>query len=103
MRFRSVGISASNIRDYLARIKEEEDNYINESLLAHIGIISLEETKNKDGLLGPNSLYKLTYLKNQRKKRDKIMKSHHYRKKLYFHHNTIKFNSNKENNVINSN
>ena len=60
MRFRSIGICATNIGDYLARIKEVEDNYINESILAHIGFISLEENNNKDGLLGPNSLYKKT-------------------------------------------
>ena len=104
MRFRSIGISAPNLRDYLKRIKEEEDNYINESILAHIGFITLEDSNNKDGLLGPNSIYKLTYLKSQAKKRRrKIMKFHHYRKKLHFHYQTNKNNSRNENNVINSN
>ena len=94
MRFRSIGISAPNLRDYLKRIKEEEDNYINESILAHIGFISLEDSNNKDGLLGPNSIYKLTYLKSQRKKRrKKLMKFHHYRKKLHFHYQENKNNS----------
>ena len=94
MRFRSIGISAPNLRDYLKRIKEEEDNYINESILAHIGFISLEDSNNKDGVLGPNSIYKLTYLKSQRKKRrKKIMKFHHYRKKLHFHYQENKNNS----------
>ena len=71
MRYRSIGVSASNIRDYLTRIKEVEDNYINESTLAHIGFISLEEKKFKNELLGPNSIYKLTFLKakGRRKKR----------------------------------
>ena len=45
MRFRSIGISASNVRDYLNGIKELEDDYINESTLAHLGFISLEEKK----------------------------------------------------------
>ena len=90
MRYRSIGVSASNIRDYLTRIKEVEDNYINESTLAHIGFISLEEKKFKNELLGPNSIYKLTFLKakGRRKKR----KMQYYRKKLFFYHQT-KFNS----------
>ena len=104
MRFRSIGISAPNLRDYLKRIKEEEDNYINESILAHIGFISLEDSNNKDGLLGPNSIYKLTNLKSHRKKRRrKLVKIHHYRKKLNFHYQANKDNSLFENNVINSN
>ena len=104
MRFRSIGISAPNLRDYLKKIKEEEANYINESILAHIGFISLEDSNYKDGLLGPNSIYKLTYLKSQQKKRRrKIMKIHHFRKKLHFHYQTNRNNSCNENNDINSN
>ena len=87
MRFRSIGISASNIRDYLNRIKELEDDYINESTLAHLGFISLEEKKGKDGLLGPNSLYKLKQLKSRRRrKKRKILNYQYCRKKLYFYH-----------------
>ena len=87
MRFRSIGISASNIRDYIKSIKEVEDNYLNESILAHIGFISLEETSCNDELLGPNSIYKITKLKIQkRRKRRNIMKVQYYRKKLYFYH-----------------
>jgi len=99
MRFRSVGISASNIDDYLSRLKEEEDNCIYESILSHIEFISLEKSENIGGLLGPNSLYKLSELKNQRKKRrrGKLLKIH-YRKKLYFHHQTSKTNS--SNNIL---
>ncbi len=101
MRFRSIGICATNIGDYLARIKEVEDNYINESILAHIGFISLEENNNKDGLLGPNSLYKLRRLKTHRKRKwRKFFKSQFHRKKLHFHHKTEK-NSN-DINVINN-
>ena len=94
MRFRSVGVSASNVNDYLTRLKEEEDNCIFESLLSHIEFISLEKSENIGGLLGPNSFYKLSELKNQRKKRrtGKLLKFH-FRKKLYFHHQTSKTNS----------
>ena len=89
MRFRSNGVSASNLRDYLKCLKEVEDNYIDESILTHIGFISLEEKNINDELLGPNSLYKLTKLKIQkRKKRRKILKIHYYRKKLFFYHQT---------------
>ena len=103
MRFRSIGASASNIGDYLTKIKEEEDKFIYESILSHIGFISLEESKNRDGLLGPNSIYKLTTFKNEgRRRRRKILKSH-YRKKLYFHHQKCKINSNDENIISNSN
>ena len=97
MRFRSIGASATNIRDYLTKLKEEEDKYIYESILSHVGFISLEESKNRDGLLGPNSIYKLTTLKKEgKRRRRKIFKSH-YRKKLYFHHQKYKVNLNDEN------
>ena len=43
MRFRSIGESGTNIRDYLKKIKEVENNFLNESLLAHFGMISLNE------------------------------------------------------------
>ena len=81
MRFRSIGVSAQNISDYLTRIKEEEDNYINESILLHIGYISLEESKGEDGHLGFNSKYKLE--ERRKKRRRKILKFPYYRKKLY--------------------
>ena len=86
MRFRSIGISASNIRDYLTNIKEVEDNYINESTLAHLGFISLEEKSFKGQLLGPNALYKLTKLKEQRRRKRRKMQF--YRKKIFFYHQT---------------
>ena len=100
MRFRSIGVSASNLRDYLKSLKEVEDNYIDESILTHIGFISLEETNINDELLGPNSLYRVTKLKIQkRKKRRKIFKIHYYRKKLFFYHQTkIDENNNEINN-----
>ena len=80
MRFRSIGICASNKNDYLSYIKEVENNYINESILAHIGFISLEETNNINQFLGPNSIYKLSKLKKKRKRR-KFIKIQNYRKK----------------------
>ena len=80
MRFRSIGICASNKKDYLSFIKEVENNYINESILAHIGFISLEETNNINQFLGPNSIYKLSKLKKKRKRR-KFIKIQNYRKK----------------------
>ena len=84
MRFRSIGICASNKKDYLSYIKEVENDYINESILAHIGFISLEETNNADQLLGPNSIYKLSKLKAKTKrKRRKFIKIQNYRKKIY--------------------
>ena len=86
MRFRSIGISASNIRDYLTNIKEVEDNYINESTLAHLGFISLEEKRFKGQLLGPNALYKLTKLKEQRRRKRRRVQF--YRKKIFFYHQT---------------
>ena len=94
MRFRSIGVCASNITDYLTHIKEVEDNYINESTLAHIGFISLKDNNNNGGLLGPNSFYKLTKTKDQRRKKRKKVK--YYRKKLFFYHKK-KFSTNNTN------
>jgi hypothetical protein len=89
MRFRSIGVSATNIKDYLSRVKELEDNYLIDSLLTHIGIISLEANNYNDGHLGPNSLYKLTNLKTKRKRKwRKNFKFQTHRKKLHFHHET---------------
>ena len=99
MRFRSIAVSASNLEDYLTRLKEEEDNCIYESILSHIEFISLEKSENIGGLLGPNSFYKLSEMKNLRKKRrrGKLLKLN-YRKKLYFYHQTSKTNS--SNNIL---
>ena len=100
MRFRSIGISAQNISDYLTGIKEEEDNYINESILFHIGYMSLEESKRKDGHLGFNSKYKLEEIR--KKRRRKILKFSYHKKKLYLLHQTNKISSiceHNENNV----
>ena len=88
MKFRSIGVYATNKRDYLTRIKEVENDYIKESTLAHIGFISFEDQNIKDELNGPNSLYKLTAFKTHRRKKRKIIKPHYYRKKLYFYHQT---------------
>ena len=98
MRFRSIGICASNKKDYLSFIKEVENNYINESILAHIGFISLEETNNITQLLGPNSIYKLSKLKTKRKRR-KFVKIQNYRKKRYFKNQTKIKRSNNNNSI----
>ena len=88
MRFRSIGVYATNKRDYLSMIKEVESDYINESTLAHIGFISFEEQNIKDEFLGPNSLYKLKAFKTHKRKKRKMVKPQYYRKKLYFYHQT---------------
>ena len=102
MRFRSIGICASNKKDYLSYIKEVENNYINESILAHIGFISLEETNNINQLLGPNSIYKLSKLKTKRKRR-KFVKIQNNRKSKFFKHQTkIRKSNNNSINLINN-
>ena len=98
MRFRSIGVCASNIRDYLTHIKEVEDDYLNESTLAHIGFISLKENNINGGLLGPNSFYKLTKIKEQKRKRKKVK---YCRKKLFFYRQT-KYRTNTNINDINN-
>ena len=101
MRFRSVGECGSNIRDYLSRIKEVETNFIHESIIAHLGIIELNDNiKIKEGHLGPNSIYKISLLKRQRKKKKKMMKSYFYRKKFCVKQNKEKADVNNDNNSI---
>ncbi len=101
MRFRSIGVCETNKRDYLLRVKELEDNYLSESILTHIGFISLEENNIKYGRLGPNSLYKLTKIKTKRKRKfRKNFKIQIHRKNLNFHHGTK--NNNNDINIINN-
>ena len=91
MRFRSIGESGSNIRDYLTRIKEVETNFINESILAHLDTISLKNNvKIKEGRLGSNSIYKLSLLKTHKKRKRKEIKSYYYRKKFFIRQNKEK-------------
>ena len=95
MRFRSIGESGSNIRDYLTRIKEVETNFINESILAHLDAISLKNNvKIKEGRLSSNSIYKLSLLKRHKKRKGKEIKSYYYRKKFCIRQNKEKHNVN---------
>ena len=98
MRFRSIGACGANIRDYLTRIKEVETNFISESIIAHLGTISLNnDVKIKEGHLGSNSIYKITLLKHHKRKRKKEIKSYYYRKKFCVRQNKEKINENDNN------
>ena len=98
MRFRSIGACGANIRDYLTRIKEVETNFISESIIAHLGTISLNnDVKIKEGHLGSNSIYKITLLKHHKRKRKKEIKSYYYRKKFCVRQNKEKINENNNN------
>ncbi len=62
MRIRSSGVSASNMEEYLTKIKETENAYLEESTLIYFGLISLEEENNNNDeyeLLGHKSNYKM--------------------------------------------
>ena len=101
MRFRSIGECGTNISDYLSRIKEVETNFIHESIIAHLGTISLNNpSKRKEGHLSSNSIYKITLMKRYRRKKRKEIKTQYYRKKFYLRQNKIKTEINKENNSI---
>ena len=98
MRFRSVGASASNIEEYLSKLKEKENSFIEESTLAHIKIISLEEKNNYNDdyeLLGHKATYKMNKFeklrRNRKIKRLKLNKN--FRKKIYFIHKRNRINS----------
>jgi len=99
MRFRSVGVSASNLEDFLIKLKEKENAIIEESTLAHINFISLEEKSNNDGeynLLGPKSNYKMkniSKLRRRRRKRKRFESNQYYRKKIFFYHKRKRINS----------
>ncbi len=98
MRFRSIGISASNIEEYLSKLREKENKYLEESALAHIGLISFEERSDNNDeydLLGPKSNYTLKKYKKKRKKRKmkRIISTQYFRKKIFFRHKRIRINS----------
>ena len=83
MRFRSIGESGSNLRDYLSRVTEVETNFFNESILANLGTISLKpKVKINHGHLSSNSIYKLSLLKRNKRRKGKAIKSYYYRKKF---------------------
>ena len=91
MRFRSIGECGTNLRDYLSRLKEVETNYINESVIAHLGTITLNNpVKIKEGRLSSKSIYKISLLKRHRRKRRKDIKSYYYRKKFCVRQNRAK-------------
>ena len=97
MRFRSVGVSASNLEEYLSKIKEKENSYIEESTLAHIKIISLEEEKNNFNdeyeLLGHRANYKMNKFGKLRRNRKKKRLNKRFRKKIFFLHKRYRINS----------
>ena len=96
MRFRSVGVSASNMDEYISKIKEKENSYIEESTLAHIKCISLEEKNNYNdeyALLGHRANYKMSKFEKLRRNRKRKRLNKHFRKKIYFLHKRNRINS----------
>ena len=100
MRFRSCGLSASNIEEYLKKIKEKEQSYLEESTLSHITCISLVEKSNNDedddeyDLLKPTSNYEMKKYERFTKRRRRLVGSKQYfRKKIFFHHKRSRINS----------
>ena len=104
MRFRSTGVSALNIEEYLAKIKENESTYLEESTLAHMSLISLVENNNINDeydLLGHQSNYKMKKYSKFRKKRKRITSAQYFRKKIFFRHKRNRINSESNNSKIN--
>ena len=90
MRFRSVGLSASNIEEYLSKIKQKENSYIEESALSHFNLISLEEKINYNDeyeLLGHRANYKMNKFEKLRRirKRKRLNKNFKKKKKSFLH------------------
>ena len=97
MRFRSFGVSASNMEEYISELKRKEEEYIEESTLSHLNTISLEQIFIQDdddndnddyALLGHKSNYRIQK-NNLRKKKRKIQKNKfnkRFRKKINFFH-----------------
>ena len=48
MRFRSFCVSASNMEEYLSKLKVQETEYIEESTLSHLNFMSLEPKINEE-------------------------------------------------------
>ena len=98
MRFRSIGISASSKEEYLEKMKEQENFYIEESTLAHIGFISIDGNKDLNDeydMLGPKSIYRMKNIKRirRKKRRNRISSIQYFRKKIFFHHKRSRINS----------
>ena len=103
MRFRSFGVSASNMEEFISKLKEKEIEYLEDSTLSQLNIATLEENNSEDNnsddyaLLGPKSNYKIQRINKRRKrrKRQRIFSNHFFRKKIYFyrHHKKSRLNS----------
>jgi len=100
MRFRPCGMSASNIEEYLKKIKEKEQSYLEESTLSHITCISLaeksinEEDDDEYDLLRPTSNYEMKKYEKFIKRRKRLIgPKKYFRKKIFFHHKRSRINS----------
>ena len=98
MRFRSIGVSASNLEEYLSKLKEKENAFIEESALVHINFISLDEKSNNDDeydLLAPKSNYKIKIFNKlrNRRKRKRFESNQYFRKKIFFYRKRKRINS----------
>ena len=105
MRFRSFCVSASNMEEYLSKLKVQETEYIEESTLSQLNYISLEPKIDEDedddncddyAFLGHKSSYKIqkiNFCKKIRKRRRRISSNQYFRKKIYFHHKRKRINS----------
>ena len=106
MRFRSCGMSASNIEEYLKKIKEKEQSYLEESTLSHITCISLAEKSNNEedddeyDLLRPTSNYEMKKYEKFIKRRKRLIgQKKYFRKKIFFHHKRSRINSESINSI----
>ena len=94
MRFRSFGVSASNMDEYISKLKVQEAEYMEESTLSQLNFFSLEQKNNQDddfddyALLGHKSTYKIQKynIRRKRRRRGRIISSQFFRKKIFFHH-----------------
>ena len=102
MRFRSFGVSASNMEEYLSKLKVQETEYLEESTLSQLNYISIEPKINEDddnnddyALLGHKSSYRVQRINFRKKirKRRRINSNQYFRKKIYFHHKRKRINS----------
>ena len=93
MRFRSFGVSASNMEEYISKLKVQEAEYIEESTLSHLNFMSLEpkineeEEKSDDyALLGHKSSYRIQKLNfhKKRRRRRRLNSSQFFKKKNLF-------------------
>ncbi len=107
MRIRSITVSASNETEYLRKLVEAENNYLNEISLSSIGFISLDDNDidgDDYGLLSSNTNNKIMRYDNEknkkkRKKRKLSLQFPLFRKKLH----KRKRGSTATNTTINSN